>query len=79
MAITDTIRLYDELRNAIATNGALCVMYQTKGITPKARVIMPRNLTTTKDGADCVFAFDSLRKTDLTFRVDRISAYHVIG
>jgi hypothetical protein len=54
-------------------------MYQTKGITPKARVIMPRNLTTTKDGADCVFAFDSLRKTDLTFRVDRISAYHVIG
>jgi uncharacterized protein (DUF2235 family) len=79
MSTTNVVRLYDDLRNAIATQGALCVMYRTKGVELKARVIVPRNLTTTKDGADCVFAYDSFRRTELTFRVDRIATYHVIG
>lgn len=79
MSTTATIALYDDLRKAIATKTAIVVMYRTGGVTPKARVILPRNLHTTKDGADVVYGYDSLRKTELSFRVDRIEAHHTIG
>jgi predicted DNA-binding transcriptional regulator YafY len=58
--------------------GALVVTYRTKGITPKARVILPQALHTTNAGADCLYSWDSLRNTKITLRVDRIAGWHVL-
>lgn len=81
MSTTQTVQLYDDIRNAIDTKGALCVMYLTGGKpeNAKARVIVPRWIATTKTGADFIFAWDSIRKTEITMRVDFIASAHKIG
>lgn len=78
MSTKETIALYDRIRKAIAEKGALVVLYRTKGIEPKARVILPRNLHTTKTGADVIYAWDSLRGTEITMRVDRFASAHLL-
>jgi predicted DNA-binding transcriptional regulator YafY len=78
MSTSDTVRLYTDLHKAIDTRGALVVTYRTKGITPKARVILPQALHTTKTGADTVYSWDSLRNSKITLRVDRIAGWHVL-
>jgi predicted DNA-binding transcriptional regulator YafY len=78
MSTTDVVRLYDDLHKCIATKGAMVVTYRTNDVTPKARVILPEALHTTKDGADTVFAWDSIRQTKITFRVDRFADWHLL-
>jgi predicted DNA-binding transcriptional regulator YafY len=78
MSTSDTVRLYTDLHKAIDTRGALVVTYRTKGITPKARVILPQALHTTKQGADTVYAWDSIRNTKITLRVDRFADWHLL-
>jgi predicted DNA-binding transcriptional regulator YafY len=78
MSTSDTVRLYTDIHKTIDKRGALVVTYRTKGITPKARVMLPQALHTTKDGADVIYAWDSIRNTKVSFRVDRIAQWHVL-
>jgi len=70
------IALYDMIHAAIANEQPLVVLYATKGVEDKARVIVPQRLFNTDAGADLVRAHDSLSNDIRSFRMDRIKACH---
>jgi predicted DNA-binding transcriptional regulator YafY len=78
MSTSDTVRLYDNLHNAIRTKGALVVLYRTGDVTEKARVIIPERLYATDAGADILRGWDSIRGTTISFRVDRFASVHLL-
>jgi hypothetical protein len=78
MSTGDVVRLYTDIHKTIDKRGALVVTYRTKGITPKARVVLPERLQTAGNGADLIFGWDSIRGTRISLRVDRIAGWHVL-
>jgi predicted DNA-binding transcriptional regulator YafY len=78
MTTQETVNLYDTIRKAITVNGAVVALYRTQGTTEKARVILPRTLHTTKTGADVVYGWDSVRGTEVSFRMDRFASAHLL-
>lgn len=71
-----TIALYALIRDAILREQPLVVLYATKGVEMKARVILPYDLYSTDAGADLVRAHDSLTNEIKSFRVDRLLQAH---
>jgi predicted DNA-binding transcriptional regulator YafY len=78
MSIQDTVQLYSTIHKAIQTKGALVILYRTQNTTPKARVFLPEALHTTKDGADTLYGWDSIRNTRITLRVDWVEGGHLL-
>lgn len=78
MTTQETVQLYDTIRKAITVKGAIVAMYRTKGTDAKARVILPRTLHTTKEGADVIYGWDSVRGTEVSFRLDRFASAHLL-
>ena len=60
------------LSNAIANGKQVYITYTNAKELPSARYIIPSHIYETKDGNFVVVAMDSKRKTDRTFRVDRM-------
>jgi predicted DNA-binding transcriptional regulator YafY len=76
--VTQTVDLYSALHTAIEQRGALVILYNTGGKVERARAIYPEQIRVGKE-SDLVRAYDSIRKMVLTFRLDRIAAYHAFG
>lgn len=70
------IALYDLIKDCIANEQPLVVLYATKGVEMKARVILPYDLYNSDAGADLVRAHDSLTNEIKSFRVDRLLQAH---
>jgi hypothetical protein len=75
MSTTQIVHLYDELRTAIATSGAMNVLYASGGDVVKARTIRPVEIEIGYHGADVVKAHDSIRRQVISLRIDRFVAY----
>jgi len=73
-----TIALYDLLHFCITNEQPMVVMYATKGVAQKARVLHPLKLSSSKAGADLVHAHDSLTNETKDFRVDRLLSAHLL-
>lgn len=70
-----TVALYDALRSAIDTSGAMNVLYASGGDVVKARTIRPQRIEIGYHGGDLVYAHDSLRQQVISLRIDRFVAY----
>jgi predicted DNA-binding transcriptional regulator YafY len=76
--VSQTVNLYSALHTAIEQRGALVILYNTGGKVERARAIYPEQIRVGKE-SDLVRAYDSIRKMVLTFRLDRIAAYHTFS
>jgi predicted DNA-binding transcriptional regulator YafY len=73
--ITFTLATYDAIRTAIQQRAPLSIVYATRGDVVKERVIEPLEIVVGRHGSDLIWAWDSIRGTVLSFRIDRVVAY----
>lgn len=72
------IDLYNKLHFAIENEQPLVILYATKGVEVKARVIVPYDLYEARNGRDIVRAHDNAHEDIISLRVDWIrSAAHL--